>query len=146
MDAPAVLNEMPFVKRLGIEVLEAGDGRATGRLPLETGHTSNEDSAVAHGGVVFSMADTVGAAAVISVAGRITPTVDMRIDYLAPATSDLRAEAEVVRFGGSLALSRVELYDDEGTHVATAHGTYKTGGDDEGGPWSGAEQGVDGSE
>jgi hypothetical protein len=35
----------------------------------------------------------------------------------------------------------VELYDDEGTHVATAHGTYKTGGDDEGGPWSGAEDG-----
>jgi len=119
---------MPFSEHLGIEVEHAEDGEAIGRLPLESFHSSNRDADVAHGGVIFSLADTVGAAAVMSQSGTVAPTVDMRIDYLAPVTDDIRAEAELIRIGENLGVSRVELYieDGENTHVATAHGTYKT--------------------
>ncbi len=49
----------------------------------------------------YSLVDTVGGAAVISQSGTVSPTVDMRIDYLAPATADLRTEAEVIRTAGA---------------------------------------------
>jgi uncharacterized protein (TIGR00369 family) len=130
---------MPFAEHLGIEVEYAEDGEAVGRLPLEPFHSSNRDSDVAHGGVTYSLADTVGAAAVISKSDSVAPTVDMWMDYLAPATDDIRAEAEVVRLGSSIGVVRVELYAEDGndTHVATAHGTYKTDTDAAGEtPWT----------
>jgi uncharacterized protein (TIGR00369 family) len=129
------LDRMPFAELLGMELVTVGEGTAVGRMPLTEAHTSNPETEVAHGGATYALADTVGGSAVMSYTDAPTPTVDMRIDYLAPATSDLRAEAELVRFGNSLALARVEVYDDDGTHVATAHGTYKTGGSNEGTPW-----------
>lgn len=130
MSPEAALTEMPFAEHLGIDVLEAEDGRAVGKIALQPEHSSNPGGRIAHGGVTFSLADTIGAAAVMSESGTVTPTVDFRMDFLAPATDDLRAEAEVVRHGGSIAVSRVEIYaeDGENSHVATAHGTYKTDG------------------
>lgn len=129
------LDGMPFAELLDMELVAVGEGTAVGRMPLTEAHTSNSETGVAHGGATYALADTVGGAAVMSYTDVPTPTVDMRIDYLAPATSDLRAEAELVRFGGSLALARVEVYDDDETHVATAHGTYKTGGSGGDTPW-----------
>ena len=136
MSLPALFNDIPFVAELGIEVTAAEDGRAEARLPLADEHSSNPHSQIAHGGVTYSLADTVGGAAVVSLSGAISPTVDMRIDYLAPATADLRAEAEVRRNGGSVALVDVEIYDAADHHVASARGTYKTGGEGGDSPWS----------
>jgi hypothetical protein len=45
------------------------------------------------------------------------------------------ADAELVRYGDSVAVVRVEIHDVDGTHVATAHGTYKTSGQGEETPW-----------
>jgi uncharacterized protein (TIGR00369 family) len=134
------LDRMPFAQLLDMELVEVGDGTAVGRMPLTEDHSSNPETGIAHGGATYALADTIGGAAVMSRTAVPTPTVDMRIDYLAPVTSDVRAEAEVVRFGGSLALARVEVYDEEGTHVASAHGTYKTGGSDGGTPWESGER------
>lgn len=139
MSPHAALTRMPFAEHLGIKVESAADGTAVGRLPLESYHSSNQDRVVAHGGATYSLADTVGAAAVMSQSGTVTPTIDMRMDYLAPATDDIRAEAEVVRIGDNLGVVRVELYaeDGEDTHVATAHGTYKTDTEEAGeSPWT----------
>jgi acyl-coenzyme A thioesterase PaaI-like protein len=62
------------------------------------------------------------------------------MDYLAPATGDLRAVADVVRFGGSVAAVDIEVYDvgaaEDDRHVATARGVYKTGGQGEETPWT----------
>jgi len=142
MSPEVSLSRMPFSEHLGIEVEHAEDGEAVGRLPLESFHSSNHDADIAHGGVTFSLADTVGAAAVMSESGTVVPTVDIRIDYLAPATDDIRAEAEVIRIGGSLGVARVELYAEDGddTHVATANGTYKTDTEEAGdSPWTEGE-------
>ena len=59
----------------------------------------------------------------------------MRIDYLAPATGgELLAEASLVRNGDGVATVKVEVTDGDGTAVAAANGTYKTGGEG-GGAW-----------
>jgi uncharacterized protein (TIGR00369 family) len=137
MDIAAIFNELPFNKLVGIEVTDAGDGHAVARLDFSDDHVSNPEGTVAHGGVSYALADTAAGAAVHSLTEDVSPTVDMRIDYLAPATTDLRAEADVVRYGSSLAMVRVEIYDETGTHIATAHGTYKTAGQGEETPWDG---------
>lgn len=129
-----IVNELPFVQLLGIEIEEACDGHAAGRLELDADHYSAPG--VAHGGVPYALADTVGGAAVISLHHQPTPTVDMRIDYHAPARDDLLADAEVVRDGGSIASADVRIEQPDGTHVASARGTFKTGGGEADNPWA----------
>ena len=135
------LEQMPFAELLDMELAEVGDGRAVGRMPMTDAPSSREETHIAHGGATYALADTVGGAAVMSVTDSVTPTVDMRIDYLAPVTRDIRAEAEVVRSGEALAVVRVEVYDAADAHVATAHGTYKTDGPDGETAWDGHTRG-----
>lgn len=137
MSLASFLTQMPYARHLGIEVTEADDGYAEGRLSLEREHSSVPGGGVAHGGVAYSLADTVGGAAVMSLHWAPTPTVDMRIDYLAPGTDDLVAEAEVVRNGDSVAVASVSVRDVTGTHVADARGVFKTGQPDGGSAWDG---------
>ena len=135
MNVMEAFERMPFNDHLGIELLETGDGHVIGRLELESAHSSNPETFVAHGGATYALADTIGGAAAVSVNHAVTPTVDMRIDYLAPAMGEeLVAEAELVRNGDGVAAVEVDVTDGEGTTVATARGTYKTGGE-EGGAW-----------
>ncbi len=136
MDLAALFNQSPFARLLGIEVETVEEGAAEARLPFEDDLRSNPAGEVIHGGATYALADTAGGAAVISLSQAVSPTVDMRVDYLAPATTDLVADAEVVRSGDHLAMTRVEIHDVEGTHVATAHGTYKTGGQGDQTPWA----------
>ena len=143
MSLQSMFNDIPFVKQLGMEITAVEDGYAAGELPLEDGHSSNPESIIAHGGVTYSLVDTVGGAAVVSQSGTVSPTVDMRIDYLAPATADLRTEAEVIRSGGSVSVVDAEVYDTDGHHIASARGTYKTDGDRGESPWT---EGVDESD
>ncbi|MFD1586011.1 PaaI family thioesterase [Halorientalis brevis] len=135
MDVTEMFSYMPFTDLLGIELTEAADGYAAGRVTMREELSSVPGGDVAHGGVTYSLADTVGGAAVISLSEDVSPTIDMRMDYLAPATDDLVAEAEVLRMGGSVAVASIDVWDVEDHHVATARGVYKTGGDSENTPW-----------
>jgi uncharacterized protein (TIGR00369 family) len=135
MDVTEIFSYMPFTNLVGIELTEAEDGYAEGRVEMREELASVPGGDVAHGGVTYSLADTVGGAAVISLAHDVTPTVDMRMDYLSPATDDLFAEAEVLRMGGSVAVTDIDVWDAADHHVASARGVYKTGGDSEGTPW-----------
>ncbi|WP_178918222.1 PaaI family thioesterase [Natronomonas gomsonensis] len=133
-----LFDEMPFNDRLGIELLDAEDGHAKGKLELSSEHSSNPNTMIAHGGVTYALADTIGGAAAVSANYTVTPTIDMRIDYLSPATGGtLYADAEVIRNGNNVATVEVDVTDEEGTDIATARGTYKTGGGDGSSAWRG---------
>ncbi|PSP87619.1 thioesterase [Halobacteriales archaeon QS_4_66_20] len=137
MDIVDLFNRTPFVELLGIEVTEASDGHAEARLGYDESLRSNEHGEVMHGGVTYALADTAGGAAVISLSMDVSPTVDMRMDYLAPATSDLYATADVIRHGSSLSMVQVDVANEDGDPVATAQGTYKTSGQGDETPWLG---------
>jgi uncharacterized protein (TIGR00369 family) len=88
------------------------------RLPGESGY---------HGGVIASLIDIAGHAAVAIKVGHIAPTIDLRVDYLRPAPDgDLRADARVVKAGRTLALADVEVTDANGRLVAVGRGTFST--------------------
>ena len=140
MDIATLFEQMPFARHVGIEMREATEGRAAGYIELEDEHASAPGNGVAHGGVAYTLADTVGGAAVISRARKPTPTIDMRIDYLAPADGDrLEASAELVRYGSSVAVVDVTITDGEETRIAEARGVYKTGGGDGENAWQDAD-------
>jgi len=127
MDIEAFFESMPFADLLGVEVTEAEDGHAEGYLEMRDDLSWNDDQLMAHGGVTFTLADTVGGAALVSQVDQPVPTIDMRIDYLSAGTGDLSAEADVVRCGGDVGVVDVDVYaveDDE--LIADARGVYKT--------------------
>lgn len=128
-------NRGPFRELVGIEITEAADGYAEGVLPLEEKHSSNRKNLIAQGGVAYTLADSVGGAAAVSLYEKPTPTIDFRIDYLNPGTDDLYATGEVVRDGEETALVEVDVHDEAGTQIASGRGLYKTSGLTEEAPW-----------
>jgi uncharacterized protein (TIGR00369 family) len=127
MDAEAFFEEMPFADLLGVEVTAVGDGRAAGRVEMREELSWNADRLMAHGGVTFTLADTVGGAALVSLVDQPVPTIDMRIDYLEAGTGDLFAEADVVRCGSDVGVVDVDVSAEDDALVADARGVYKTG-------------------
>ncbi len=126
MDIEAFFEGMPFADLLGIEVTEASEGHAEGYVEMREELSWSSKQLMAHGGVAFTLADTVGGAALVSLTDQPVPTIDMRIDYLNAGTGDLHAEADVVREGGTVGTVDVTVSDEEGTHIAEARGVYKT--------------------
>lgn len=125
---PDEFEQPPYYDTLGIEITDVEPGYAEGRLPLGESVSYSSSETVAHGGAIASLADSVGYWAISAERGfATTPTIDLRIDYLAPATDDLRAEAEVVRTGSSVGVVDVVVETDS-KRVATARGVFKTGG------------------
>jgi uncharacterized protein (TIGR00369 family) len=127
MDVEAFFENMPFADLLGVEVTEVEDGHAEGHIEMREELSWNEDRVMAPGGVTFTLADTVGGAALVSLVDQPVPTIDMRIDYLEAGTGDLTAEADVVREGGDVGVVDVEVYAEDGAQIADARGVYKTG-------------------
>ena len=124
------VNAMPATQHFGMEITDASDGAATGRLPFrEALCFARDDRPVMHGAATFALADNVGAAAVISLLDEPRPavTIDIRIDYLGPAATALVATADVRRFGRSVSVADIDVEDDSGDPVAIARGAYRSG-------------------
>ncbi len=103
----------------GIVVIALGFRDELRRLPDEKSY---------HGGVIATLIDLAGHAAVAVKIGRMAPTIDLRIDYLRPADgSDLTATAKLIRAGRSVARVDIEITDDQGRQIAIGRGTYSTG-------------------
>jgi uncharacterized domain 1 len=80
----------------------------------------------AHGGIIATLADTAMSAATNTIDGTVYRTLEMNINYLAPAyeDSELIAEAYVIYPGQKIAVVESKLFDREGTPIAKSRGTY----------------------
>jgi uncharacterized protein (TIGR00369 family) len=137
---PEEVPRPPYYETLGIEITTVEKGYVEGRLPVGPSVSAVPEEPLAHGGAIASLADSVGYWAASSVNGfATTPTVDLRLDYLAPATDDLSAEATVTRNGESVGTVDVEVETDDGV-VATARGVFKTGGGSPDSAWGAFEE------
>lgn len=125
----------PYYDTIGIKITEIEPGAATGHMPVTSAVSASPSTDIAHGGAVASLADSVGYWAV-SAANEFatTPTIDIRVDYLAPATDDLTATAVVSRNGASVGVADVEV-ETHDTVVATARGVFKTADGDGASAW-----------
>jgi acyl-CoA thioesterase len=88
-------------RSLGIELVDAGEGRAVTRMTVRADMVNGH--AMAHGGLIFTLADTAFACACNSY-GPVTVAASADIVFVAPARAGdvLHAEAVVrTRFGRS---------------------------------------------
>jgi acyl-coenzyme A thioesterase PaaI-like protein len=74
------------------------------------------------------LADAVGGLAVSLCVEKPTPTIDIQIDYLAPATRDIFAEGNVRRTGDSVGVADIDTFHVEGDMIATGRGVFISDG------------------
>ena len=86
-----------FAQALGIETLESAEGGALVRLPYSEAIVGDPGSGVIHGGAITSLLDHGAGAAIASVVqgAMMMATLDLRIDYMKPATPGLDVFAHV---------------------------------------------------
>ena len=115
----------PFWSLLGMELTDIKKGWAKIRLPF-TKKLAN-GIGVAHGGAIFSPADSAVGMALIGLVNKDEniSTLEMKINYLRPlAEGEIIAEAKIVHKGTTTAIGDVEVRDGKGTLIAKGLATY----------------------
>jgi len=105
--------------------------REAGELELLMRYTPSVERSAGtrqyHGGPIASFIDIAGDYALWAVLGYGVPTINLRIDYLRPASAtDLKAVARIRRVGRTVGVVDIEVMDDQGRVVALGRGTYGT--------------------
>jgi len=125
-----IMNDMiPFNRFLGVRVAEVREGFAALELPFRPDFVGNPLLPALHGGVMSTLLDTCGGAAVwtqIDEADSVS-TVDLRVDYLRPGPlADLRCEGIVQRLGNRVGVVDMKLFavDNPERLIATGKGVY----------------------
>jgi uncharacterized protein (TIGR00369 family) len=135
--------QAPFNRLLGFRLdhIDTQEGQISFVAKPEL--IGNFHQGILHGGVISAVIDTAGGlAACASVLARIKDiqpeeatrrmarmgTIDMRVDYLRPGKgTEFRCVGTVMRTGRKVAVTRMELFDQEDTLVAVGTGAYLVG-------------------
>jgi uncharacterized protein (TIGR00369 family) len=120
---------VPHNHELGLRVVDLGTADATMVLPYSDKLVGNPETGVLHGGAVTTLIDaTCGISVFVKMARMVRiATLDLRIDYLHPATpgKDLLARAECYKLTRSVAFVRaLAHHGDANDPVASAQGTF----------------------
>ena len=122
----SILADSGAIVALGVELEALGEDTAVLRMDWQRELTRG-DGTIYHGGPVASLIDIAGDMVVAVRAGGVVPTISLRVDYLRPCTGPwLRATARLRRFGRTIAVSDVDVHDDQGRLCAVGRGTYSS--------------------
>lgn len=123
---------IPHAATIGIRFMQGERGRVTLLLPYQEKLVGNRQRGVLHGGVITSLVDSSSALSIFSLleAPEAIATLDLRIDYLRPATPGMPVycTAECYRLTREIAFTRATAYqDDDSQPVAYSVGTFMRG-------------------
>ena len=136
-------DKIPFNRVLGLRFESIESDRAALAFEMRGELVGNFVRGSLHGGVISSALDTVGGlVAFLAVLKKVDGptveaglvklanigTIDLRIDYLRSGVgSRFLASGTVLRSGNKVAVTRMELTNDEDTLIAVGTGTYLVG-------------------
>ena len=123
----ALVTRGPYHQWLGLKVVALhADGielKATWREEWVV----NPDRRYTHGGVLATLVDLGADWAMVGKTGRGVPTINLHVDYHAPAMpGDLTIRGRIVRMGSQFSTSEAHVFDAHGKLVASGRGTYLT--------------------
>jgi uncharacterized protein (TIGR00369 family) len=140
-----VYEHLPFNEVLGLKVDHLEAQRAGFRFAKREDLVGNVVQGILHGGVISAVLDTTGGLlATVSALGRMLEsgstqeeivagfsrigTIDLRVDYLRPGRGEhFVSTATIMRTGRSVAVTRMELTNDQGFLIAVGTGAYRIG-------------------
>lgn len=117
-------NKPRFIAHVGLKIDEAGPGFS--RCSLEIGDVHRNGTGVAHGGVLFTLADTAMGAALYPLLqqGEICATIEIKIGYFKPVfDGTLVCNATLLNKGKSVSSLEATIHND-GVLVSKASGTF----------------------
>lgn len=135
--------KIPFNRILGFEVETLEADKVVVRFAMRPDLIGNYVLETLHGGVISAVLDATGGLSVsIGLLQRLQGepveeiekrmarigTIDLRVDYLRPGRGKIfRAISSIMRTGKKVAVTRMELQNDERLLVAVGTGTYIVG-------------------
>ena len=133
-------DSIPFHKILDLKVEGLEFGQPTIKVNMQNKLVGNFVHGKLHGGVISSLLDIIGGMVVFvdltnqrdlhSAEERIAQfakmgTIDIRVDYLRPGFgNEFIGSAHVLRTGSRVAVTRMELHNDENSLIAAGTGAY----------------------
>jgi uncharacterized protein (TIGR00369 family) len=122
-----IMDGSPFIRFLGLRALgtDVGRGCVEFEIALRPEFERLPGTGQWHGGALASLIDTAGDFALVLTVGAPVPTINLRIDYLRPATTPkLKTTARVRRQGRTVGVVDIDVLDLEGSLVAVGRGCY----------------------
>lgn len=128
---------IPLFGYMGLEVLEAGDGRAAARIPAEP---NGNHFGVIYAGALFSVAEMLGGiigTTSLALDGFVPLVKDLQIKFLRPAATAVvaatslsaeeieRIKSEALEVGKADYVLTTDVTDENGVVVASTSGTYQ---------------------
>jgi uncharacterized protein (TIGR00369 family) len=118
----------PYHQWLGLKVIAVDDDGVELKATWREEWVVNPDRRYTHGGVLATLVDLGADWAMVSKTGRGVPTINLHVDYHAPAMpGDLTIRGKIVRMGGQFSTAEARVFDREGKLLASGRGTYLTG-------------------
>ena len=136
-------NDLPFNRLIGLKIKSISLEKVKTEFTMHPDLIGNPVQKTLHGGVISSVLDATGG--LVASAGIIqrriedpvdtvleqfsrVGTIDLRVDYLRPGRgAAFTAEANIMRSGRKVAVTRMSLHNAEGTLLAVGTGTYLVG-------------------
>jgi len=138
-----VYENLPFNRLLGLKVATLKPDEAGYNFAMGNKLIGNAVHGILHGGVISAVLDTTGGMTATASAikrmpglsdGEITDwiarigTIDMRVDYLRPGRGKrFQSSGTVMRTGNKVAVTRMELRNEENVMIAVGTGAYIVG-------------------
>lgn len=135
--------EIPLHKMLGLRIESLQPKEVKLSFDMQNQAIGNFARGMLHGGAIATVLDAAGGLAVMvnvfSAKKNIEPeqlfeslveaaTIDIRIDYLRPGQGQhFIATGELLKIGKKIAVTRMELHNDEGLLIAIGTGSYNVG-------------------
>lgn len=120
-----MVRQGPYHEWLGVRLAALEDDKVVIEMPWRAEFVSTRAGGYAHGGILASLIDLAADYAIAARLGHGVPTVDLRVDFHRPAMpGTLRAEAQVVRIGRTVATADATIFDQAAKLVASGRGVF----------------------